>query len=150
MDKKLKRIEKKLHRAHEDNLDEETKERKRAEKRRLGQYQHEKETARHLVKEGMKEYRSKGLQDLKSTREAFHSDSTARDAKLVSATVGLVTLEELRKKKEEILAEEKKSAETSAERAQREAEEERVRKVKEREKRIKAQVATLSFDPDEL
>ena len=150
MDKKLKRIEKKLHRAHEDNLDEDTKERKRAEKRRLGQYQHEKETARHLVKEGLKEYRSKGLQSLKATNEAFQADSTARDAKLVSATVGLVTLDELRKKKEQILAEERYENETAAQRAEREGELERQRKADSREKRIKAQAATLSFDPDEL
>jgi hypothetical protein len=150
MDKRLKRVEKKLHRAQEELLDDDTRERRRMEKRLAGLKQHEKDINRHLVKEGLKEAHAKSSAAVKATSEAFHRDNSALDSKIVAATYGLVTLDELKQKKKEVMEEEAKLKLTEGERKKRDEEEAKQRRVDEREKMIQKQKASLSFDIDDV
>ena len=151
MDAKARKLEKKLNAAREREEDEDpiVSERKALQKKLLGQLQHEKDTARHMIKKGVKEFHSRPIEGLKSTEESFDVVTLGMEDQLAKKMYGLVTLEDLKQKKLEVEIETAEAQRLALEK--RKIDEEEAKRVKEesRAKRIKAQKSALSFQDDE-
>jgi hypothetical protein len=148
MDKKARSLDKKLEQSRE-REDPELAARRHQERKRMYQMRKDKEKQERVIKLGLKEFHARPIERLKSTDEAFESAHYTVEEDLRQQTYGLVTLDEFRKRREQIEKEMAEKDQVLAEKRKRDEEEAKARKEEEKAKRIKQQQQTLSFVLDD-